>query len=223
MMQVAHRDQKITSFQRSLAVSLGIHVLIFGTALAFARYGEVLFTGVSRVITVDLVGDGGRSAAGPIRTASRAPMAEPDVPVLPDKGAQQDAPPAAAPGAESRGGQAPAGAGESGGSYPGRANGIGSGETGGPEGTMSSEQWRMLQSALDKAKTYPRFARERGIEGTVLVRFKVLPSGEIDGVNVIKSSGAAILDEASVRTVYRAAPMPYVKGWVEVPMSYVLK
>jgi len=88
---------------------------------------------------------------------------------------------------------------------------------------MTSEQWQRLHSALESAKTYPRLARERGIEGTVLVRFKVLPSGDIDGVNVVKSSGAAVLDEASVKTVYRAAPMPYVKGWVEVPMVYELK
>jgi protein TonB len=80
-----------------------------------------------------------------------------------------------------------------------------------------------LQSAIEKAKTYPRFARERGIEGTVLVRFRVLPSGAIETVNVVKSSGAQILDDASVRTVYRAAPMPFVDGWVEVPMVYELK
>jgi protein TonB len=88
---------------------------------------------------------------------------------------------------------------------------------------MTSEQWQRLHAALEKAKTYPRFARERGIEGSVLVRFKVLPSGDVETVNIVRSSGVEILDEASVRTVYRAAPMPYVSGWVEVPMSYVLK
>ena len=81
----------------------------------------------------------------------------------------------------------------------------------------------MLQSAIEQSKTYPRLARERGIEGTVLVRFKVLPSGTVETVNVVRSSGASILDEASVTTVYRAAPLPFVSGWVEVPMSYVLK
>ncbi len=81
----------------------------------------------------------------------------------------------------------------------------------------------MLQSAIEKAKSYPRLARERGIEGVVLVRFRVLPSGEVQEVNIAKSSGAAILDEASVRTVQRAAPMPYVSGWIEVPMVYELK
>jgi protein TonB len=93
----------------------------------------------------------------------------------------------------------------------------------GQTGEISLAQWQLVHSALEKAKTYPRVARERGIEGVVLVRFKVLPSGEIERVDIIKSSGSDILDEASIRTVYRAAPMPYVNGWVEVPMSYVLK
>jgi TonB family protein len=88
---------------------------------------------------------------------------------------------------------------------------------------FSTEQWQQLYTAIERAKNYPRFARERGIEGTVLVRFRVLPNGEIEKVDIIKSSGSDILDTASVSTVYRAAPMPYVNGWVEVPMSYVLK
>ena len=224
MMQPAHREQTMTAFQRPLAVSLGLHVLICGTALAFAHYGEFLFTGGPRVITVDLVGDGGRSTAGPVRTARKAPIADPVVPALPVADAQQDPLPAAGPEENIGSGQEFSGAAASSGSSPGGDVGTtGPGEPGGPDGALSSEQWRLLQSALEKAKTYPRFARERGIEGTVLVRFKVLPSGDIDGVNVVKSSGAAVLDEASVKTVYRAAPMPYVKGWVEVPMVYELK
>jgi protein TonB len=88
---------------------------------------------------------------------------------------------------------------------------------------FSSGQWKLLQEAIEKAKTYPRLARERGVEGVVLIRFKVAPSGDIEKVAVVKSSGSDILDQASVRTVQRAAPMPYLNGWVEVPMSYVLK
>ena len=35
--------------------------------------------------------------------------------------------------------------------------------------------------------------------------------------------GAKVLDDASVRTVLKAAPVPFVEGWVEVPMVYELK
>jgi len=57
----------------------------------------------------------------------------------------------------------------------------------------------------------------------VHLRFRVRPQGEVDRVEIVRSSGYEILDTASVRTVYRAAPMPYVSGWIEVPISYVLK
>jgi TonB family protein len=85
------------------------------------------------------------------------------------------------------------------------------------------EQWQLIQTAIEKVKNYPRMARERGIEGVVRLRFRLNPSGSIERVEVTKSSGHTILDAASVNTVYRAAPMPYVGGWVEVPLEYVLK
>jgi TonB family protein len=55
-------------------------------------------------------------------------------------------------------------------------------------------------------------ARERGIEGAVHVRFKVLSSGQVERVEILKSSGSEILDSASVRTVYRSEPLPSVNG-----------
>jgi protein TonB len=80
-----------------------------------------------------------------------------------------------------------------------------------------------IEAALDRAKVYPRLARERGIQGVVHVRFKLRPSGDVERVEIAKSSGYAILDSASIKTVYRASPMPYVNGWMEVFMPYVLK
>jgi protein TonB len=81
----------------------------------------------------------------------------------------------------------------------------------------------VIVSSIERVKSYPRLARERGIEGVVHLRFRVRPQGEVDRVEVVRSSGYEILDTASVRTVYRAAPMPYVSGWIEVPIAYVLK
>jgi TonB family protein len=45
----------------------------------------------------------------------------------------------------------------------------------------------------------------------------------VDQVEISKSSGYAVLDTASVKTVYRASPMPYVSGWVTVPITYMVK
>ena len=64
---------------------------------------------------------------------------------------------------------------------------------------------------------------ERGIEGVVRLRFRLAPSGAVEKIEIIQSSGYDILDNASVGAVYRAVPMPYVSGWIEMPMKYVLK
>jgi protein TonB len=97
------------------------------------------------------------------------------------------------------------------------------GEVGSRAGMLTPNQWQLIQSALERAKNYPRMARERGIEGVVHIRFRILPSGDVECVEILKSSGHAILDSASVETVYQSRPLPYVTGWVEVPIAYEIK
>jgi TonB family protein len=97
------------------------------------------------------------------------------------------------------------------------------GSTGEGTGSISAEQWRLIESALERTKTYPRVARERGIEGVVRLRFRVNESGSVEKIVIVESSGSELLDSASIRAVHRAAPMPSVQGWVDVPMVYVLK
>ena len=97
------------------------------------------------------------------------------------------------------------------------------GRTGGSQSGVASTEYLGLVEAIERVKKYPRLARERGMEGVVRLRFMLNPSGGVDAVEVVKSSGYEILDSASVSAVYRAAPMPYVNGWVEMPMRYVLK
>jgi TonB family protein len=88
---------------------------------------------------------------------------------------------------------------------------------------VSPEQWAAIESAIRRHKNYPRLARERGIEGVVRLRFTLNPSGAVDKIEILQSSGSDVLDNASVQAVYRATPMPYIKGWVEIPIAYVLK
>ena len=90
-------------------------------------------------------------------------------------------------------------------------------------GFIAPQQWTVIQAAIERTKNYPRLARERGIEGEVRLRFRLNSAGSVETVEVVKSSGYEILDTASIRAVYRAAPMPSVQGWIEVPIAYVLK
>lgn len=69
---------------------------------------------------------------------------------------------------------------------------------------------------------YPPAAREAGIQGQVLLRFRLRPEGGVLSVEVIRSSGSAILDRASEETVTRSAPYPYFPGWIRLPLSFRL-
>ena len=203
------------TFRKAIGLSIAMHIALFGSAFAFAHYGGSLFPHELRVLTVSLINMGAGERA--IRRTAPAP---PKTEVLMEPPGVQDALlqqiiPASAdePGETIVEDGQDASQSDVDGALATAKSGFG----------YSPEEWSLPQSALEKAKIYPRFARERGIEGTVLVRFKIQPSGGIEQVDIVKSSGTKILDEASVRTIYRAAPVPYVEGWVEVPMVYQLR
>jgi TonB family protein len=58
--------------------------------------------------------------------------------------------------------------------------------------------------------TYPTAAGERGIQGEVVVEFRIAKDGRLESVQVRRSSGATILDDYSLRAVQTAAPFPPV-------------
>jgi TonB family protein len=220
------------TFNRSLYISVFIHVLAFGSAIAFAQFGRGALWGHRDVTVVSLVDSGsgtqGRasqsrqhrdvlSGRGPEAIHGTAPTAVQPEPPTERQARREEASPRLAQANDLAGtggtGALPAQAGEgSAGSGPDTQFGV-----------VPVEQWAVIVSSLERVKTYPRMARERGIQGVVRVRFKLRPTGDVETVEIVKSSGYDVLDTASIQTVYRAAPMPYVSGWVEVPMAYVLK
>jgi TonB family protein len=226
----------IMTFRRSLILSFFLHMFLLGTTFAFARYAGGLFQVLHEPTMVMLVGKEGSSATD--GEARKTPKGSPDrseqkklpsllkqapenISQLPaDSSSQQDHNDSVQQESDARTAQQKAqeGAGYDEESIP--DNGLAAGS---PAGSVSSEQWAVIVSSLERVKNYPRLARERGIEGIVRLRFHVRSQGEVDHVEIVKSSGYEILDTASVRTVYRAAPMPYVSGWVEVPIAYILK
>jgi protein TonB len=50
---------------------------------------------------------------------------------------------------------------------------------------------------------YPTLAVRQGWQGTVLLRVRVLQSGAVESVEVVKSSGKKVLDDAAIHTVER--------------------
>jgi TonB family protein len=206
------------TIRSSLSVSIFCHILFFGSALALARYAGGLYLPRLDAVQVTLVSPGNsvkvRGTDQKIKrdlTVHENIDVEEHQPALPsDTGSKQ---PCA---------QQPSGAGEDADtdqSLPGPD----AGRTGGSQSGLISTEYLGLVEAIERVKKYPRLARERGMEGVVRLRFMLNHSGGVDAVELVKSSGYEILDSASISAVYRAAPMPYVNGWVEMPMRYVLK
>ena len=76
---------------------------------------------------------------------------------------------------------------------------------------------------------YPSFAFQNRQEGTVLLRVHVLPSGEVDEVQLARTSGFDALDDSALQTVkkWKFAPAKQdgkiVDQWVKVPIKFGLK
>lgn len=78
------------------------------------------------------------------------------------------------------------------------------------------------------APEYPALAQRRGWEGRVLLRVRVLASGKPSEIQIQKSSGRDLLDEAAIQAVQRWSFVPAKRGdvaqegWVSVPIDFKL-
>jgi protein TonB len=79
------------------------------------------------------------------------------------------------------------------------------------------------------APQYPRLARRRGYQGTVILDVLVDPEGRVDDLRLFKSSGYSSLDRTAIASVREWSFEPGRKGgekvkmWVRVPISFRLK
>lgn len=76
---------------------------------------------------------------------------------------------------------------------------------------------------------YPRIARRKSQQGTVILMVEVLPDGRSGRVKVGQSSGFTSLDNAALKTVEKWSFIPGKRGnipitmWVNVPIRFELK
>ena len=77
--------------------------------------------------------------------------------------------------------------------------------------------------------SYPKRARRKGYEGTVLLEVLVNRNGKVDALRILASSGYAILDSSAVKSVKTWSFEPAKKGkdtidmWVKVPVRFKLE
>jgi periplasmic protein TonB len=75
---------------------------------------------------------------------------------------------------------------------------------------------------------YPPLAVRQNWQGTVLLRVRVLASGVVEGVEVLRSSGKKVLDDAAIHTVERWVFAPSTRGsaaidgFATVPIEFKL-
>ncbi len=86
----------------------------------------------------------------------------------------------------------------------------------------TKDLFALIRNAIEKAKIYPLLARKRRIEGTVITEFTINNNGYPQDIKIKKSSGHEILDSAAMKIVRNAAPLPFVKGEIIVPISFRL-
>lgn len=67
------------------------------------------------------------------------------------------------------------------------------------------ENWRIKLERIGSAN-YPEEARQNKINGSVQLTVSIRPDGSVDNIEVNRSSGQRILDEAAVRIVKLASP-----------------
>ena len=95
-----------------------------------------------------------------------------------------------------------------------------------------------LPSVLEEAQpeysknppiSYPKRARRKGYEGTVVLEVLVNRNGKVDDLRIIASSGYEILDRSAVKSVMTWSFIPAKKGkdtvdmWVQVPVRFKLE
>ena len=76
---------------------------------------------------------------------------------------------------------------------------------------------------------YPRIARRKGYEGTVVLEVLVNPEGKVADSRIFRSCGHSVLDKAAMKSIRNWLFEPGMRGdkkvemWVKVPIRFQLK
>lgn len=76
-------------------------------------------------------------------------------------------------------------------------------------------------SRIASKKTYPIAARAKGMEGRVKIHITVLPSGEVTTLEIKKECPHALLNEAALTAVKKAAPFKKMPKELQSTLDFV--
>lgn len=139
-----------------------------------------------------------KTAAAP-RAPSPGDAQHDETPAIPESAANSSAVAATPP---NHGAPASAGAGHDAPAASAASPAAPAGAAAGNDGELLA----LLHQAIDRGKRYPSLARRQQREGTATVRFRLSPNGEMDAIDIDRSSGFRVLDTAAISAVSSVAP-----------------
>jgi len=95
-----------------------------------------------------------------------------------------------------------------------------------PSGKVEEAQFSIISKLVREHLEYPYLARRMGWEGEVLLFFRLNPTGEVEEIKVLKSSGFEVLDKSAVNAVKRASkhfPRPKQIVLIKLPIQFKLE
>ncbi len=78
-----------------------------------------------------------------------------------------------------------------------------------------------IHAAIARHRHYPRLARRRGLEGTVVLAFRISKAGTIKDLRVVQSAGP-LLDDAARAAVRKAGRLPPHGELIRLPVRFRL-
>jgi len=95
-----------------------------------------------------------------------------------------------------------------------------------PSGKVEEAQFSTISKLVREHLEYPYLARRMGWEGEVLLFFRLNPTGEVEEIKVLKSSGFEVLDKSAVNALKRASkhfPRPKQIVLIKLPIQFKLE
>jgi protein TonB len=87
------------------------------------------------------------------------------------------------------------------------------------------EHFAYIRDIIFQHILYPEEAKQKGLEGKVLVAFIILADGTVKDIKVLTSSGFEMLDKSAIETIKSSAPFPKPPAHAELrqPINYVIE
>lgn len=87
-------------------------------------------------------------------------------------------------------------------------------------GPTSPSTKALIRKKIEQNKIIPTDADAQPLSGTVKVGFAINANGQIEELVILKSSGVVAIDQAALKSIQRAVPLPYFKNPIAIDLEY---